>query len=274
MARLFLFLLVIASLHAEEVIVAKATLPPRGRFLIFLLAGQSNMSGRGTAETANHEGDARILVFRDGGWQVAADPLHRDKPKVVGVGPGLAFARALRRHLPTDISIGLVPAAFGGTKLAWWAKDYVGDGQRWPDGSTLYANALAQTRAAMKDGRLAGLLWNQGESDAGEAEQEDGTAYRRALHELIRNFRADLGEAELPFVAATLGPWKKDDAAKLNAVVIALPGEMPYTAVLDTLAPAIAARLHRKPDDLPHYDAPSARLLGELYAEAMWPLLR
>jgi hypothetical protein len=254
--------------------VAVAGVPAPEKLIVFLLAGQSNMAGRGAVEPTDRMTDPRIFVWHDDQWVPASEPLHRDKPAVAGVGPGLAFARSLLPHLPAEAAIGLVPAAFGGTKLEWWGKAYSGHGQRWPDGSTLYANAIMQTKRAVGHGRVAGVLWNQGESDVGTIEQGDGAVYRRRLHTLIADLRADLDTPDLPFVAATLGPWRKDDAAKLNAIVLALPSEVPHTAVVNTSAPEIAGRLHRKPDDPPHYDAASARLLGELYAEMIRSLLR
>src|SRR5690348_16838983 len=63
---------------------------------IYLLMGQSNMAGRGKVEAEDQPNDPRLLVFdRDGKWATAAEPLHWDKPKIAGVGPGLAFAKAM-----------------------------------------------------------------------------------------------------------------------------------------------------------------------------------
>ena len=62
---------------------------------LFLLAGQSNMAGRGEVEAQDRATHPRIwMLDRHGQWVPAADPLHFDKP-VAGVGPGLAFARVL-----------------------------------------------------------------------------------------------------------------------------------------------------------------------------------
>ncbi|MDR2674249.1 MAG: sialate O-acetylesterase, partial [Opitutaceae bacterium] len=117
--------------------VPAVTPPPARRFYVFLLAGQSNMAGRGPVGEIDRAPDPRILAFDGPGrWIPAAEPLHNDK-RGTGVGPGLAFARALLPHLPPDASIGLIPAAFGGTSMAQWQKDYKGD-FRWPDGRTLF----------------------------------------------------------------------------------------------------------------------------------------
>lgn len=268
MPRLFL----VFALLASPAFAADLPAAPQ-RLLIFLLAGQSNMAGRGPVEALDATPDPRILVLHDDAWRPATEPLHRDKPKVAGVGPGLAFARALLPHLPADVTIGLVPAAFGGTRIEWWAPDFGGEGQRWPDSATLYAHALAQTRRAQRDGRVAGILWNQGESNLASARADGGQRYRQELIALVARFRADLGDPALPFVAATLGPWQETPGAELHAVLLALPQTLPHSAVVNTLAPGIKERLRAKPDDPAHYDSASARLLGRLYAEALRPLL-
>jgi hypothetical protein len=101
--------------------------------LVFILAGQSNMAGRGavpdTADASAADAsaaDAQIRCFAQRGdvWQTAVDPLHADKPSKAGVGPGLPFARELRRRLLAaglaDASVLLVPCAWGGTAIRHW----------------------------------------------------------------------------------------------------------------------------------------------------------
>ncbi len=269
MPRLLLVLAVLGS----AAFAADTPTPPQ-RLLIFLLAGQSNMAGRGPVEADDATPDPRILVLRDDGWQPAIEPLHRDKPKIAGVGPGLAFARALLAHLPPDVNVGLIPAAFGGTRIEWWAPEFDGEGQRWPDGTTLYAHAIGQARRAQRDGRLAGILWNQGESNVASARADQGRRYQQELVALVTRMRVDLGDERIPFVAATLGPWQEAAAADLNTALLSLPQTLPASAVIDTLAPDVKGRLRAKPDDPIHYDSPSSRLLGSLYAEAILPLLQ
>lgn len=254
--------------------LAQAPVDPPARLWVFLLAGQSNMAGRATTEEIDVTPNPRILVLHDESWFPATEPLHRDKPRVAGVGPGLAFARAILPHLPPDVAIGLVPAAYGGTRIEWWARDFSGEGQRWPDGATLYAHAIRQTRIALRHGSLAGILWNQGESNIGSAHADEGLAYGTALTTLAAHLREDLGHPDAPFVAATLGPWQEARAGAINAVLRSVPGRIPKAASVNTLAPDVKDRLKAKVDDPSHYDAASARLLGELYAEAIRPLLK
>src|SRR5690606_23928776 len=86
---------------------------------LFLLAGQSNMAGRGDIEAQDSIVHPRIFVLnRDLEWVAAVEPLHFDKP-VAAVGPGLSFARALADADPEAI-IGLIPAAVGGSPITSW----------------------------------------------------------------------------------------------------------------------------------------------------------
>src|SRR5690606_21750793 len=89
---------------------------------------------------------------------------------------------------------------------------------------------------------------------------------------LIGDLREDLGNPYLPFIAATLGPWR-DNTSAINNVFLALPAEVSFTATVNTLDPEVAPLLVNNPNDTPHYLTPSFRLLGQLYADATLPLL-
>ncbi|KAJ1620855.1 SGNH hydrolase-type esterase domain-containing protein [Pavlovales sp. CCMP2436] len=183
---------------------------------VILLVGQSNMAGRAPLDAGDASPpDARIRVWRDvDGWQPALHPLHRDKP-TAGVGPGLAFARAVLSELPAGAVVGLVPAAVGGTAIARWC----------PRTGDLFHAAVSSTRAALSaataaDGgsrgggaandaagtepRLAGILWHQGESDAVSAELAD--AYEPALAALVDTLPPSCGSADAPSRSTTRVP--------------------------------------------------------------------
>jgi hypothetical protein len=222
---------------------------------IYLLMGQSNMAGRGVVEAEDKPEDPRLLVFnREGKWVVAAEPLHWDKPKIAGVGPGLAFAKAMAAAQP-GVTIGLVPCAVGGTPLS-----------RWEHGGDLYKAALARAKAAAATGTLKGILWHQGEGDAHPP--LSGT-YAQRLQQMIRDLRADLGTPELPVVVGELGPFligkKGSDAQTINDALHATAKALPNVACAE------ATGLKHKGDVL-HFDAPSQRDFGKRYAAAMLAL--
>ncbi|KAG0524909.1 hypothetical protein BDA96_06G009100 [Sorghum bicolor] len=160
--------------------------------LIFLLAGQSNMAGRGVAPLPlpppfrPHPRVLRLAASLR--WVVAAPPLHADidTHKACGLGPAMPFAHRLLLHAAadseSDLVLGLVPCAVGGTRIWMWAK-----------GEPLYDSAVARTRAAVAagGGKLGAVLWFQGESDT--IELDDATAYGGRMERLVNDLRADLG---------------------------------------------------------------------------------
>ena len=81
-----------------------------------------------------------------------------------------------------NATIGLIPAAVGGTSLDQWAI-----------GGELYKNAISRAREAMQHGKLAGILWHQGETN-----QALGEKYLEPLQGMIQQFREDLSEPQLP----------------------------------------------------------------------------
>ena len=240
-----------------------AKLPPRQQFHLFLLVGQSNMAGRGRVAETDRQPLPRVLVYsKQRRWIAARAPLHFDKPKVVGVGIGRAFAKAVTQANP-ECTIGLIPCAVGGSAIATWQP-----GGYHPSTKTHpWDDMLQRARAALPDGTLKGILWHQGESDC----QPDLAArYQGRLDALVRRFREELKAPAVPFLAGQMGhfaerPW---DAAKkrVDAVHRNLPARLPHTAFVSSQG------LSHKGDEV-HFDADSYRELGRRYAEA-WLKLR
>ncbi len=113
---------------------------------LFLLIGQSNMAGRGKIEAVDKVPHPRVFTLtKEMTWVPAVDPLHYDKPELAGVGLGSTFGRVVADADP-KITVGLIPAAFGGTSL-----------DQWKPGGELYVNAVTRARAAMKRGQLVGI---------------------------------------------------------------------------------------------------------------------
>lgn len=192
-------------------------------------------------------------------WVPAIEPLTKDAHKTHGVGPGLAFGKAMAEK-DTSVTIGLVPTAVGGTPLSRWSK-----------GGDLYENAVQRAKAAMKDGTLVGVIWHQGESDTGTKEHAE--TYGTRLAKMIADLRTDLGAPNLPFVVGELGQFvihrtngKPVPLAKVvDAALKDLPNHVPMTGCVSSKG------LKDKGDQL-HFDSPSQREFGRRYAEAMWKL--
>jgi carbohydrate esterase-like sialic acid-specific acetylesterase len=235
-----------------------AQLPERSKLHLFLLAGQSNMAGRGDVEAADREPIAHVLALgADGRWVAATDPLHWDKP-IAGVGPARSFAvRYLASH--PGVSVGLIPAACGGSPIASWVPGQYYEGTQ----SHPYDDAIARARTALKDGTLQGILWHQGESDR---TPELAPRYEAALTALIARFRADLGAPRVPVLIGQLGefvggePWG-EPARLVDRAQRAVATHVPFTAFVP------AHGLASKADHL-HFDAPALREFGRRYAVA------
>ncbi len=83
-------LLLSAAVGADPV-----KLPPKEKFYLVLLAGQSNMAGRGKIQPEDRTPYPRVLMLnKEGEWVPAAAPIHFDK-SFAGIGPGDAFAKLL-----------------------------------------------------------------------------------------------------------------------------------------------------------------------------------
>lgn len=209
---------------------------------VFLLAGQSNMAGRGVVEPADRQPLAGISMFtKEKTWAPAVDPLHFDKPAIAGVGLGRSFAATVQKHAGLK-EIGLVPAAMGGSSLEEWS----------PRGA-LFQNAVERTKAA--GGRLRGILWHQGEADS--APGLDSTYAERWLV-VMKALRGEVGD--VPVVVGELGQFNARYRAvseQLASLVVRLP----------RVAFVSAGGLKAKEDGV-HFEAASLREFGRRYAHA------
>lgn len=106
----------VVSLHAQAPIPAP---PAKEAFHLFLLAGQSNMAGRGKVDPQDRVPTPGVLMLdKARTWVPAVDPMHFDKP-IAGVGLGRAFAARIAESNP-GTTIGLIPVAAGGSPIDTW----------------------------------------------------------------------------------------------------------------------------------------------------------
>lgn len=216
---------------------------------IFLLVGQSNMAGRGRVEPEDKVPHPRVFVLnRELAWVPAVDPLHFDKPARIGTGLGKTFGTIIAEARPGAV-IGLVPAAFGGSALDEWAP-----------GAPHYVQAVARAKEALKRGRLAGILWHQGESD--RAPQRVAT-YGRRFAQFIAQLRADLGAPDVPVIVGEIGRFGRNEGP-LNDELRKLPGLVPHCTWVSSEG------LTGQPEkpEMVHFDSASYRELGRRYAQA------
>src|SRR5262245_6429426 len=73
---------------------------------VFILAGQSNMAGRGTVEPKDTVPDKRILsINKKGELILAKEPLHWYEPERTGLDCGYSFGKTLIRSVPKNVSV-------------------------------------------------------------------------------------------------------------------------------------------------------------------------
>lgn len=230
--------------------------PPAGMQL-FLLAGQSNMAGRGDVAEQDRTPHPRVwMLNRAMVWAPAVEPMHFDKP-IAAVGPGRAFALAIADAYPTA-HIGVIPTAVGGSPITAWEPGILYK----ETGAYPWDDAIRRAKAAMPQGELRGILWHQGESDGTDAA---APLYEARLRSLIARFRAELGNASLPFLIGQLGrfegkPWTAG-YQQVDAAHQRVAADTPNVAFVSSEG------LRDKGDQL-HFSADAARELGRRYARA------
>ena len=244
----------IAFLLVTSITVAE---PPPGKLDLYLLIGQSNMAGRGKVDAESKKPHPRVFMLnKKGEWVPATDPLHFDK-SVAGVGPGLAFGKAMADADATK-AIGLIPCAAGGSPLDVWKK-----GGYWRQTkSKPYEDALRRVEIAKKYGTLKGILWHQGESDSREGKSE---TYGKRLAEMFGRLRKDLGSKDVPILVGGMSdPFMKRNphAKTVNAALLKLPSTIMNSGYVS------AEKLTLKSDNI-HFDTKSERELDRRYAKAL-----
>ena len=186
----------------------------QGRLQLYVLAGQSNMSGRAPLPPDLAPEPGVYVLGNDYRWRTAVEPVDDDRGQIdlvsaeagndrPGYGPSVAFARALRAQSGSGgAPVGLIPCARGGSSLSEW-RPAAGD-------DTLYGACLKRIGAALPMGELAGIFFYQGEADAIDPALHPEAdlapqAYGERLRRLVSAWRADLGRPDLPFVFAQIG---------------------------------------------------------------------
>ncbi len=216
---------------------------------VLVLAGQSNMLGRGFPLSKGAPSDSRLLVWRKDGWQVAADPLGDPGDTANGVGPGMTAGLGVIQDLDPQ-TVGLVQCAVAGTTISKWEPPH-----------SVYSNCISQVRAA--GGHVDGILFLQGESDATNSRDAKKWANRFAV--VLNGFRTDLG-SDVPLVIGQIGKLSgfsyqqtvRDQQAKAAA-------SNPGVAMITTLDLKIQS-------DGVHFKVGSYKKIGTRFADAWWQL--
>lgn len=237
---------------------------------VWILAGQSNMQGYAArADAARPCPQVRAFYMTDR-WGKAQEPLHAiweavdpihqtisgppARDDAHGVGPGLDFALQMQRH--SKIPQGLIACAHGGTSMEQWNPALKRLG-----GKSLYGATIR--RIEKNGGKMAGVLWYQGEN---EAVNNQSAKYIQRMKNLIGAFRRDCGDAKLPVVMVQIGRYVTAET---------VPGEWNNIQDMQRRLPEYIRHLTVTPAiDLPledsiHIGVDGVRRLGGRMARAM-----
>lgn len=218
-----------------------------------LMIGQSNMAGRGFINEVPMICNERILMLRNAGWQMMAEPINYDRPNA---GIGLAGSFAVMWCMEHEgEQIGLIPCAEGGSSLDDWAVD-----------KNLFKNAVIQAGFAMQDSELIGILWHQGESDSYGGGYQ---TYYKKLQVIIESLRKELNAFEVPLIIGGLGDFLGKNGFGLNCTEYELVNEqlLKFAREQENSCFVTAEGLTPNPDGI-HMDAVSQRRFGVRYYEA------
>ncbi len=222
---------------------------------VFVMAGQSNMAGRGIVESQDTLPEKRLLTInKDGQVVMAKEPLHFYEPSRIGLDCGYSFGTTLLKHIPDSISVLLVPCAVGGSSITQWLGDSLYREVK------LFTNFLNMLATAHRFGTVKGILWHQGETDANE---RDIPLYGERLRILVSRFRSAAGDDQLPVLIGELGSFSTDKSNwdRINDAIRTYSAQDSMTAVIKT------GDLEHKGDQV-HFDSNGQRAMGKRFAEA------
>ncbi|MFH1024870.1 MAG: sialate O-acetylesterase [Planctomycetota bacterium] len=239
---------------------------------VWLLGGQSNMQGVGLLKDAPRPHPLVRAFYMYDAWGVAKEPLHElhdaidpvhamihggrpARNTVAGVGPGMAFALEMRRL--TGVPQGVVACAHGGTGMNQWDPRL-----KKLKGRSLYGAMLR--RFLKNGGRAAGLVWYQGESEAGA---DAAPLYTRRMRKFVAALRRDTGGRRFPVALVQIGrvASRNPEGAPFWDSVREQQRLLPRRIPLLTTVPAIDLAL----DDTIHISGKDQSRLGTRLARAM-----
>jgi sialate O-acetylesterase len=228
---------------------------------LWMLAGQSNMEGVGDLVDVQNPDPLVHSFDQSDRWGIAKEPLH-ELPGAVdrvhwrknserlqgtelarfregrrkGAGLGLPFAVEMVKR--TSIPVGLIPTAHGGTSMAQWDPALRDKG-----GESLYGAMFRRFQAV--GGRVKGVLWYQGESDANP---NAAPLYRQKFDDFIQAVRRDFGQTDLPFYYVQLGRFvDQRNQEQWNQVQEAqrlIEASVPRTGVVAAVDLTLDDRIH------------------------------
>lgn len=221
---------------------------------IVLAIGQSNMAGRAPFDAYKAPMENVYLLTPAGGMEIASNPLNkysniRKDISIQKLGPSYSCALKVQKH--TGKPIAFVVNAQGGSALSTW----------YQPGKANYDGTIKRAKEAQAFGKFRGIIWLQGEGDSSYP-----ATYLTRLKEMVTSLRSDLKEPDLFFVASEIAYWRGGGTGStiFNDSIRTISGRIPNS---DWISAEGCTPLIDETD--PHFDAPSAILLGERFADKL-----
>jgi hypothetical protein len=202
---------------------------------IYVVAGQSNASGRGTSPNWYTHPLLRAALFgNDDRWKELLDPVDDADGQVDRVSADPRAGGSVWPLLATelmgaeDVPVAFVPCARGTTPISRWLKDAGAPYSRF----TLYGSMVRRVRAV--GGRVRAVLFWQGEADARRFTSQE--AYAAALRSLSADLAQDCGA---PLVAAQIGDYDARRYTREGVDAIRLAQQQAWRASWALAGPAL-----------------------------------
>jgi len=267
-------LFAIGVLLATNFMAAKADVDPN--FHIYLCFGQSNMEGNAQWEEVDNEVDSRFQMLATtnfdtpkrtmGNWYTANCPIVSPMGKL---GPTDYFGRTMVAAMPTNVKIGVVAVAMGGSPIEmfdkdkyeqklkdnpteWWAqlsKNYYG--------SNPYGRLIEMGKKAQESGVIKGILLHQGCSNCGNPEWPN--MMKKIYNDMLDDLNLNAEDVPL-FVGETEYENMGGGCSSHNTVVAKIPSVIPTGHVVS------AKGIPGNGTDAWHFSAAGYRTLGKRYA--------
>lgn len=256
----------------------------------FLLAGQSNMSGRAQSSTPVLQPEERLLQYGAHRRRIERAPAILDMHDLPsGISYASFFAREYLRMAGEGVTVLLIPAAHGGTGFTSTTQDPAPPGYSTHEGGTwqvgytgsdvnLYELMLRQTTEALEAVKdclgvvptLRALMWHQGETDA--LNGAPGEVYGAHLRALIDGVRSHVENPRLPVVVGGMSPeWMS--RVPSSEPIHRAHADLPASRLCVSFVPG--RRGAGRSGDVVHYGVEGARHLGidsvlGFYAATTW----
>ena len=261
---------------------------------VLLLAGQSNMAGRGTFAELDEALKARIIAASSrvqvSAGERQAQPLSFRKPgeHVKEFGPEMLLGLTLAECYPDNEYL-LVKTAVGGTSLhGAWSPDWTAEKAKASENGEarqqmkLYSDHVKSIRDNLdtlkKQGKpfeIEGIFWMQGEKDS--RRELSATNYESNLKKLIAAYRTDFEQPDLPFFFGQINAplrGKKDFQAGPETVRSAMSNvalSVPSVVMIPTTTDPSWSDFPKRADNV-HYNTEGQTRLGTSFANALMNL--